>query len=72
MPSAAPRASFHFLQQGMGIALEQSAKFQELDDVQAPLAMFDLGDEGLRATELVRQGLLGQTCALPSLAQFGQ
>lgn len=59
----------NLLEKPGGVSAQQSADLEEFNDIQAPIAIFDLGNEGLGAIELVGQLLLGQTRCLAGLGQ---
>lgn len=54
----------------MEVGPKQPGNFQELYDVKAALAVFVLGNEGLRLFELVGELLLGHARSLARCAQL--
>lgn len=55
---ATPLDPFHLFQKHTGICTQESADLEKLDDVDAAIPVLDLGDEGLRSTQFVRELLL--------------
>lgn len=56
------------LQRGRRISIVRVHHYYELDDINAALAAFDFGDEGLAATEFLRGLHLGQARLLAGVA----
>lgn len=61
--------ALNLLKERWRVGAQQSAYLEEFNDIQAPITVLDLGDEGLGTLELVGQLLLGQACCLAGLGQ---
>lgn len=60
---------FDLFQKRVRIRTQQAANFDELDDIQPTVRVFDFGNERLRATKLVRQLLLRHISIVPGFDQ---
>jgi len=60
------------LEQAHGVASDRSGYCDEFDRIDAPFATFELGDEGLRLAEFVRQFLLNHARILSRVFQQGE
>ncbi len=59
-PAGPPLATVDVSDDAERVDLQRPGHFEELNHIEPALALFDLGDEGLRAAQLLRQLDLGQ------------
>lgn len=69
---AASALPFDAFKQRVRIALQQITEFEELDDIDAAVAMFHFRYERLRASQLFCQLVLRKASLIPRLDQQGE
>lgn len=63
---------FNTLEHRTGVAAQQPAELQELDDVETAITVLHLRHERLGATQLFRQLVLRQACLISRIDQQGE